>query len=207
MLRAFGCVLLVFSSLAFADPAAPVAPAQPADSSLATCAARVYDDYAESMTAWEQQWADSVVSTRPELADAAHSRAASHVEALQRDGYRIHYFAANRPSALNLKETVAALRLFDWTADDEHALSAADASYAALESAAEHAQSSADLDTKRDELESYFEENFTESNGAPQIHDLSQALRQGNIALEACRQQFGGAVSDLPSTPPIPAKK
>ncbi len=156
------------------------------------------------MTAWEQQWAGDVATAKPDLAEAAHNRAAAHVDALQRDGYRIHYFAANRESALNLRETVAALRLFDWTDADEHALATADPSYAALQDAAQHAQSAVDTDPKRDELETYFEENFTESSGAPQIHDLSEALKQGNSVLQDCRQRFGAPPSDIPSTPGTP---
>lgn len=198
MLRPLVCILLSLAPPVMARPPAgppaedatpPVAapaPAPAADGTLAACAAKAYDDYASAMSGWEQQRADGMAAAQPGLADAAHALATAHIDALQRDGYRIHYFAANRPAGLNLQESVAALRLFNWTADDERALQQAEPGYAAVVDAAQHAQEQADHQPRRDELENYLEES--PAANAAQLHPTNDALQRGNAALAACRK-------------------
>jgi hypothetical protein len=197
MLRAFRPVavtLLLLSGAVLAQ--APVSPAEmsPADPAptggtappLQACAAKAYDDYAAAMSGWEHEWAVSVTGARQDFSAAASARASAHSSALQRDGYRIHYLAANLPDDLDLDDTIASLRLFDWTPAEEQALRQTQPSYAVVADAATHDRQVADAQPKAEELESYFEDTF--STGAGSGRRLRQILETGNAALEQCHK-------------------
>ncbi|MBL6752498.1 MAG: hypothetical protein ISP90_18415 [Nevskia sp.] len=176
-------LLILCCAPALAEPAPATLAA------LAQCAARSYDDYAAGMAAWEKDWAHSVAQARPELGEAAQLRADAQTLALKRDGLRIRYLAGQQPGALDLEETVAALRLFDWAPASEQALRHGQPDYAGLADQTEQAQRQAETQPRRDELEAYFEESFTGGSGAAVARQLNQILEQGNAALDACRRE------------------
>ena len=212
MLRAFrsinGLVFLLVSCVALAQPssspssgpasgpgntppaaaAPPPAPTGGTAPPLQACAVKAFDEYAVAMSVWERQWADGVVSVRPDFNTAAVARASAHNSALQRDGFRIHYLAANAPDNLNLDESIAAMRLFDWTQEQEAALRLTVPDYAGVADAADRDRLAADAQPKAEELENYFEETFTESSGAVWARKLGEVLRHGNDALEQCHR-------------------
>ena len=204
MLRAFGprsgLALLLFSCAALAQstavpaeaPAPAPAHAVPAAGAppLQACALKAFDDYAVAMSQWERQWAESVSDSKPEFAKASAARAAAHNSALQRDGYRIHFLAATAPDSLDLDESVAALRLFDWTPEQEQALRQAQPDYGAAADAAERDRQAAEAEPKSEALETYFEEAFTDNNGAIWARKLNEILGHGNTALEQCHRAF-----------------
>jgi hypothetical protein len=223
MFRAFGphsgLALLLVSCAALAQtspvpaetPApvatpAPIAPAVAAPPPLQACALKAFDEYAVAMSQWERQWAESVSDVKRDLAKAAAARAAAHNSALQRDGYRIHYLAATAPENLDLDESVAALRLFDWTPEQEQALRQAQPDYAATSDGAERDRQAAEAQPKSEELETYFEESFTDSNGAVWARKLNEILGHGNDALEQCHKAYPAAPvkpeGPLVETPP-----
>jgi hypothetical protein len=166
-------------------------------SALAQCAASVYDNYSLGMVAWEKGWARSVSEARPELGEAAQLRADAQTLALQRDGLRIHYLAGSQPAALDLDETVAALRLFDWPGPAELALRKSQPDYATLTDQTEQAQRQAESHPRREDLDAYFQQSFASTAGAATVHALHETLEQGNAALDACRRQH-------PPPPPKP---
>lgn len=202
MLRAFavrnGLLFLLVSSAVLAQPsasapagpaAAPVVPAGTAPP-LQACATKAFDDYASAMSVWERQWAEGVISVRPDFTTAAIARANAHNSALQRDGFRIHYLAANAPDSLDLDESIASMRLFDWTPEQEQALRQSQADYAGVADSAERDRLAADAQPKAEELEAYFEESFTEASGAAYARKLGEVLQKGNGALEQCHAKF-----------------
>ena len=158
---------------------------------------KAFDDYAIAMSVWERQWAEGVIAARPDFNTAAIARANAHNSALQRDGFRIHYLAANAPDDLNLDESIAAMRLFDWTPEQEQALRLTVPDYASVVDAADRDRLAADAQPKAEELENYFEETFTESAGAVSARKLGEVLRQGNEVLEKCHRLH-------PAPPPKP---
>jgi len=236
MLRAFrsinGLVFLLVSCVALAQPssspslspasgpgntpppaaAAPPAPTGGTAPPLQACATKAFDDYAVAMSVWERQWAEGVINVRPDFNTAAIARANAHNSALQRDGFRIHYLAANAPDSLNLDESIAAMRLFDWTPEQEQALRLTAPDYPSVADAADRDRLAADAQPKAEELENYFEETFTESAGAVAARKLGEVLHHGNDALEHCHQlhpappapKSDGPVLDLsaPAAPP-----
>ncbi len=218
MLRAFavrdGLLFLLISSAVLAQPtaSAPVGPSSPAAGGsappLQACAVKAFDDYAGAMSVWERQWAEGVVSVRPDFTTAATARANAHNSALQRDGFRIHYLAANAPETLDLEDSIAAMRLFDWTPEQEQALRLTQADYSGVADAADRDRLAADAQPKAEELEVYFEETFTEATGAAYARKLGEVLQNGNLALEQCHQKFPAPPKqDAPSietTPPPP---
>lgn len=171
-----------------AQPQASPAPTGGTAPPLQACATRAFDTYAVDMSVWERQWAEGVVSVRPDFTPAAIARANAHNSALQRDGFRIHYLAANAPDSLDLDESIAAMRLFDWTQEQEQALRLSEPDYASVADAADRDRLAADAQPKADELENYFEETFTESAGAVAARKLGDILRRGNDALEQCHR-------------------
>jgi len=221
MLRAFavrdGLLFLLLSSAVLAQPtaSAPAGPSSPAAPTggtaapLQACAVKAFDDYAGAMSVWERQWAEGVVSVRPDFTTAAMARANAHNSALQRDGFRIHYLAANAPDNLDLDDSVAAMRLFDWTPEQEQALRLTQADYGAVADGADRDRMAADAQAKAEELEAYFEETFTEATGAAFARKLGEVLQKGNAALEQCHQKFPAPPkADAPSIetpPPLPA--
>jgi hypothetical protein len=226
MLRAFavrhGLLFLLVSGAVLAQPsasapagpaeppaAAPAAPAGGTAPPLQACATKAFDDYASAMSVWERQWAEGVISVRPDFTTAAIARANAHNSALQRDGFRIHYLAANAPDSLDLDDSIAAMRLFDWTPEQEQALRQTQADYAAVADAAERDRLAADAQAKAEELEVYFEETFTEASGAAYARKLGEVLQKGNGALEQCHAKFPApAKPEGPSieTAPPPAE-
>lgn len=216
MLRALSIVnvfaLLLLSSVVLAQPAAPptdiplaapVAPVGGTAPPLQACAVKAFDEYAGNMSIWERQWADSVAASRPELISAAMARVNAHNSALQRDSFRIRYLAANLPDDLNLDETIASLRLFDWTPQEEQALRTSETDYPGVADNAEHDRQAADAQPKADELENYFEETFTQTAGAGLAHRLSEILAQGNDALATCHKTH--IAQPKPDAPPASA--
>jgi len=217
MLRVFrsfnGLLVLLVSCAALAQPSSsptsgpadtpPVsAPAQAAPSGgvappLQACAVKAFDEYAVAMSVWERQWAEGVISVRPDFNTAALARANAHNSALQRDGFRIHYLAGNAPETLDLDESIAAMRLFDWTPEQEQALRLTEPDYAGVVDAADRDRLAADAQAKSEELEAYFEETFTNNAGAVWAKKLGEILRHGNAALEKCHQLH-------PAPPPKP---
>ncbi len=204
MLRAHvlrhGLLFLLVSGAVLAQPTAS-APAGPADTPAAApvggtapplqaCATKAFDGYASAMSVWERQWAEGVISVRADFTTAAIARANAHNSALQRDGFRIHYLAANAPESLDLEDSVAAMRLFDWTPAQEQALRLSQADYTAVADSAERDRSAADAQPKAEELEVYFEETFTDSAGAAYARKLNEVLQKGNAALEQCHKNF-----------------
>ncbi len=179
--------------------AAPVAAAPTGGTPppLQACAVKAFDDYATAMSVWERQWVEGVVAARPEFNTAAIARANAHNSALQRDGFRIHYLAGNAPETLDLDESIAALRLFDWTPEQEQALRLTEPDYASVVDAADRDRLAADAQPKSEELEVYFEETFTNSAGAVSARKLGEVLRHGNEALEKCHALH-------PAPPPKP---
>lgn len=169
-------------------PPAPAAPIGGTAPPLQACATKAFDDYAVAMSVWERQWAEGVVNVRPDFGTAAVARANAHNSALQRDGFRIHYLAANAPDSLDLDESIAAMRLFDWTQEQEQALRLSEPDYASVADSADRDRLAADAQPKADELENYFEETFTESAGAVAARKLGDILRRGNDALEQCHR-------------------
>ena len=169
-------------------PAPALAPTGGTAPPLQACAMKAFDDYATAMSVWERQWAEGVIAARPDFNTAAIARANAHNSALQRDGFRIHYLAANAPDDLNLDESIAAMRLFDWTQEQEVALRLTQSDYPSVADAAERDRLAADAQPKSEELENYFEETFTESAGAVSARKLGEVLRQGNDALEKCHR-------------------
>ncbi len=164
---------------------------------LQACAVKAFDDYATAMSVWERQWVEGVVAARPDFNTAAIARANAHNSALQRDGFRIHYLAGNAPETLDLDESIAALRLFDWTPEQEQALRLTEPDYAGVVDAADRDRLAADAQPKSEELEVYFEETFTNSAGAVSARKLGEVLRHGNEALEKCHALH-------PAPPPKP---
>jgi hypothetical protein len=223
MLRAYavrdGLLFLLISGAVLAQPTASAPPgASPAASgggtaqALQACATKAFDDYAGAMSVWERQWAEGVISVRPDFTTAATARANAHNSALQRDGFRIHYLAANGPENLDLDDSIAAMRLFDWTPEQEQALRLSQADYAGVADAADRDRAAADAQPKAEELEAYFEETFTDSAGAAYARKLGEVLQKGNSALEQCHQKFPApakpeapAVETAPPPPPAPA--
>ncbi len=174
---------------ATATPPAPaLAPTGGTAPPLQACATKAFDDYASAMSVWERQWAEGVIAARPDFNTAAVARANAHNSALQRDGFRIHYLAANAPDDLNLDESVAAMRLFDWTPEQEQALRLTVPDYASVVDAADRDRLAADAQPKAEELENYFEETFTESAGAVWARKLGEVLHHGNETLEQCHK-------------------
>lgn len=177
---------------------------------LQACATKAFDAYATDMSVWERQWAEGVVSVRPDFTPAAIARANAHNSALQRDGFRIHYLAANAPDSLDLDESIAAMRLFDWTPEQEQALRTTQADYASVADAAERDRLAADAQPKAEELEAYFEETFTDNMGAAYARKLNEVLQKGNGALELCHKQHPAPPKpdnaiDLDAQPAAPA--
>ena len=234
MLRVFrslhGLAFLLVSCVALAQPSSSPTPG-PADTPLATatppapalaptggtapplqaCATKAFDDYASAMSVWERQWAEGVIAARPDFNTAAIARASAHNSALQRDGFRIHYLAANAPDDLNLDESIAAMRLFDWTPEQEQALRLTVPDYASAVDAADRDRLAADAQPKAEELENYFEETFTESAGAVWARKLGEVLHHGNEALEQCHKlhpapvpKAEGAVVEGAGSPAVP---
>ena len=158
---------------------------------------KAFDDYAVAMSVWEREWVEGVVSARPDFNTAAIARANAHNSALQRDGFRIHYLAANAPESLDLDESIAAMRLFDWTPEQELALRMTVPDYAGVADAADRDRLAADAQPKAEELENYFEETFTDSAGAVSARKLGEVLNRGNEALEKCHRLY-------PAPPPKP---
>lgn len=202
MLRAFavrnGLLFLLVSSAVLAQPSA-TAPAGPATvpvvptgtaPPLQACATKAFDDYASAMSVWERQWAEGVISVRPDFTTAAIARANAHNSALQRDGFRIHYLAANAPDSLDLDDSIASMRLFDWTPEQEQALRQTQADYSGVADSAERDRLAADAQPKAEELETYFEESFTEASGAAYARKLGEVLQKGNGVLEQCHSKF-----------------
>jgi hypothetical protein len=179
-------------------PAAAAAPVQvvlPAPSGgtappLQACAVKAFDDYAVAMSDWERDWAEGVIDAHKEFRNAVIVRSHAHNSALQRDGYRIHYLAANAPDALNVDDSVASMRLFDWTPAQEQTLRMTEADYGAASDAADHDRQVADADPKSEELEVYFEESFTDNAGAGAARKLLELLGRGNAALNHCRERY-----------------
>lgn len=202
MLRALrpvhGVTLLLLSCVVLAQPPVPPtdAPpplAEPAPTGgtappLQACAVKAFDEYAAAMAGWERDWAAQVSSARQDFSAAAAARLNAHNTALQRDGYRIHYLAANLPDDLDLDKSIASLRLFDWTPAEEQALRQAQPGYAAVADAAARDREAADAQPKAEELESYFEDTFTSAAGAATARKLGLILAQGNAALEQCHK-------------------
>lgn len=199
MLRALrpvhGVTLMLFSCVVLAQPSGTLSEAPPPDPApagtpppLQACAVKAFDDYAVAMSGWEHDWASQVSTARQDFSTAAAARVNAHNSALQRDDLRIHYLAANQPDDLDLDESIASLRLFDWTPEEEQALRQAQPGYAAVADAAARDRQAADAQPKADELENYFEENFTSTAGAPSARKLGQILAQGNAALEQCHR-------------------
>ena len=164
---------------------------------MQACAVKAFDEYAVAMSVWERQWAEGVISVRPDFNTAALARANAHNSALQRDGFRIHYLAGNAPETLDLDESIAAMRLFDWTPEQEQALRLTEPDYASVVDAADRDRLAADAQAKSEELEAYFEETFTNNAGAVWAKKLGEILRHGNEALEKCHQLH-------PAPPPKP---
>ncbi|HZR36279.1 MAG TPA: hypothetical protein VFA75_12960 [Nevskia sp.] len=217
MLRAYavrdGLLFLLISSAVLAQPSASVPPgpssaAAGSGAPLQACAVKAFDDYAGAMSVWERQWAEGVISVRPDFTTAATARANAHNSALQRDGFRIHYLAANAPDSLDLEDSIAAMRLFDWTPEQEQALRLSQGDYAGVADAAERDRVAADAQPKAEELEAYFEETFTDSAGAAYARKLGEVLQKGNAALEQCRQKYPAPprpeAPSIETTPPPP---
>jgi hypothetical protein len=160
---------------------------------LRACAVKAFDDYAVAMSVWERDWAEGVLDARPEFKPAVIARGHAHNSALQRDGFRIHYLAANDPASLDVDESIAAMRLFDWTPEQEQALRQSQPDYAAVADAAERDRAAADAEPKSEELENYFEESFGDNAGAGAARKLSKILDQGTGALEYCREHLAAA--------------
>jgi hypothetical protein len=222
-----GLLFLLVSGAALAQPAvsAPGAPTEASPAAptglpaataggtappLQACATKAFDSYATDMSVWERQWAEGVVSVRPDFTTAAIARANAHNSALQRDGFRIHYLAANAPENLDLEESIAAMRLFDWTPEQEQALRLGQAEYAGVADAAERDRQAADAQPKAEELEAYFEETFTDNMGAAYARKLGEVLQKGNGALEQCRKEHPAPPKadkpvDLDAQPAAPA--
>lgn len=202
MLRALrpvhGVILLMLSCVALAqspstpsDAPAPLADPAPIGGTappLQACAVKAFDGYAAAMAGWEQEWAAQVSGARQDFSAAAAARVNAHNSALQRDNFRIHYLASNLPDDLDLDESIASLRLFDWTPAEEQALRQVQPDYAAVADAAARDRQAADAQPKADELENYFEETFTSSAGADSARKLGLILAQGNAALEQCHK-------------------
>jgi hypothetical protein len=167
---------------------------------LQTCAVKAFDDYAASMSSWERQWANSTAGARPDLGAAAAVLASAHNSALQRDAFRIRYLAAVQPDSLDLDETIASLRLFDWTPEQEQALRRSQADYASAADAADQARRAADAQPRSDELENYFQASLGQSTSAGLAGKLSQILEQGNSALSLCRGAGFEPRHDAPAT-------
>jgi hypothetical protein len=210
------CVVLAQPTVVGPNETAPPPPGPPPTGGTApplqACAAKAFDDYASAMSAWERQWADGVISARPDFTAAVIARANAHNSALQRDAFRIHYLAANLPQELDLDESIAAMRLFDWTAEEEQALRLTQPDYAEVADSAERDRLAADAQPKADELESYFEETFTDSAGAAGARKLNDILQKGNAVLAQCHKSYpappaipgGPQVETPPPAEPVP---
>lgn len=196
---------------AAAAPATPPASAAPAVAGtvppLQACAVKAFDEYAVNMSLWERDWAEGVMRAKPEFNAAVTSRAKAHNSALQRDGYRIHYLAGTAPDSLDLENSIASLRLFDWTGEQENTLRASQPAYVEISDAADRDRKQADEEPKADELENYFEESFSDSAGALWAHKLKEVLQKGNSALAQCHKSYPAPapVPDAPGvdTPPV----
>jgi hypothetical protein len=194
-----------------ASSAAPVphAPSGGAAPPLQACAVKAFDEYAAAMSAWERQRAEGVLAVRPEFKSAVIARSNAHNTALQRDGFRIHYLAANAPDSLDVQNSIASLRLFDWTQPEEQALRQAEPAYPAAAAAAEQAKTAADADPKSQALEAYFDESFTDNTGSAASRKLGDLLAQGDSALKYCREHYPTVpppadCSDCAATPAAP---
>lgn len=220
MSRAFRPVhaiaLLLLSCVVLAQPTTVAPnentppPASPAPTGgtappLQACAAKAFDDYATAMSVWERQWADTVVNARPDFTPAAMARANAHNSALQRDAFRIHYLAANLPQDLDLDESIAAMRLFDWTQEEEQVLRLSQPDYAGVADSAERDRLAADAQPKSEELETYFEQTFTDSTGAAGARKLNEILQKGNLVLAQCHKSYP-APAAVPGQTPAPSQ-
>jgi hypothetical protein len=197
------------------QPKLPLAPTGGTAPPLEACAVKAFDEYAVAMSVWEREWAEGVIDARPDFKNAVIERGNAHNSALQRDGFRIHYLAANVPDNLDVDESIASMRLFDWTQTQEQTLRLTQSNYATVADAAEHDRQLADADPKSEELEIYFEESFTDNNGAGSARNLAKLLNQGNSALEFCREHnaveppsavcpdcYSGPTASAPPAPP-----
>ena len=145
------------------------------------------------MSVWEHEWAEGVIDARPDFTPAVIARGNAHNSALQRDGFRIHYLAANAPDSLNVDESIASMRLFDWTPAQEQTLRQIEPDYASVADGADRDAQAADDQPKSEELETYFEESFTDNAGAGAAHKLGDLLNRGNGAQEYCREHYASA--------------